>query len=146
MLAKTLRVSLSFVAGPEHSILRGSLEEDVMKIIRMDKTPKEPFMNPIFTGDGVTIQKLVPDSKDFNLNVVHFPKGVGNKLHTHDSEQILIITSGKGIVATEKEEKIVTAGDVILFPAGEKHWHGATDDSEFSHVYVTRMGSETRIA
>jgi quercetin dioxygenase-like cupin family protein len=117
----------------------------MMKIIRMEKTLKEPFVSPIFTGDGVTIQKLVPDSRDFNLNVVHFPKGVGNKFHTHDSEQILIITSGKGIVATEKEEKIVTAGDVILFPAGEKHWHGATDDSEFSHVYVTRMGSETKI-
>jgi quercetin dioxygenase-like cupin family protein len=116
-----------------------------MKINRMDKSPREPFVNPIFTGDGVTIQKLAPDSKDFNLNVVHFPKGVGNKFHTHDSDQILIITSGKGIVATEKEEKVVTAGDVILFPAGEKHWHGATDDSEFSHVYVTRMGSETRI-
>jgi quercetin dioxygenase-like cupin family protein len=116
-----------------------------MKIIRMDKSPREPFANPIFTAPGVTIQKLVPDSKDFNLNIVHFPKGVRNKFHTHDSEQILMITSGKGIVATEKEEKIVTVGDVILFPAGEKHWHGATDDSEFSHLYVTRMGSQTHI-
>jgi quercetin dioxygenase-like cupin family protein len=88
---------------------------------------------------------LVPDSKDFNLNVVHFPRGVRNKFHTHDSEQILIVTSGKGTVATEKEEKVVTVGDVILFPAGEKHWHGATDDSAFSHVYVTRMGSQTHI-
>ena len=116
-----------------------------MKIIRMDKSPKEPFLNPIFTGSGVTIQKLVPDSKDFNLNIVHFPKGVRNKFHTHDSEQILMITSGKGIVATEKEEKVVTVGDVILFPAGEKHWHGATADSDFSHVYITRMGSQTHM-
>jgi quercetin dioxygenase-like cupin family protein len=121
-------------------------EEDGMKIIRMDKTAKEPFSSPIFTAPGVTIQKLLPDSKDFNLNIVHFPKGVRNKFHTHDSEQILIITSGKGIVATEKEEKVVTVGDVVLFPAGEKHWHGATDDSAFSHVYVTRMGSQTNIA
>ena len=116
-----------------------------MKIIRMEKTPKEPFSNPIFTAPGVTIQKLVPDSKDFNLNVVHFPKGVRNKFHTHDSEQILIITFGKGIVATEKEEKVVTVGDIVLFPAGEKHWHGATDDSAFYHVYVTRTGSQTQI-
>ena len=116
-----------------------------MKIIKMDKIPKEPFLNPIFTSSNVTLQKLVPDSKDFNLNIVHFAKGVRNKFHTHDSEQILIITAGKGIVATEKEKKVVTVGDVILFPAGEKHWHGATDDSEFSHLYVTRMGSETQI-
>ena len=116
-----------------------------MKIIRMDKTPNEPFKNPIFTGSDVTLQKLVPDSKDFNLNIVHFPKGVRNKFHTHDSEQVLVITSGKGIVATEAEEKVVTVGDVILFPAGEKHWHGATDDSAFSHLYVTRMGSQTHL-
>jgi len=54
---------------------------------------------------------------------VNFGKGVRNKLHTHDSEQILIVTAGKGIVATGKEQKTVTAGDVILFSAGEKHWH-----------------------
>jgi quercetin dioxygenase-like cupin family protein len=116
-----------------------------MKIIKMDKIPKEPFLNPIFTGSNVAIQKLLPDSKDFNLNIVHFPKGVRNKFHTHDSEQVLVITAGKGIVATEAEEKVVTVGDVILFPAGEKHWHGATDDSAFSHLYVTRMGGQTHI-
>jgi len=46
-------------------------------------------------------------------------------------------------VATEKEERIVTVGEVVLFPAGEKHWHGATRDSEFSHIVVTRAGSKT---
>ncbi len=116
-----------------------------MKIIKMKEIPKEHFENPIFTGPNVAIQKLLPDSKDFSLNIVHFPKGVRNKFHTHDSEQVLVVTGGKGLVATEKEKKVVTVGDVILFPAGEKHWHGATDDSEFSHLYVTRMGSQTRI-
>ncbi len=116
-----------------------------MKIIRMDKTPKEPFVNPIFTGPDVMIQKLLLDSKDFSMNIVHFPKGVRNKFHTHDGEQVLVITAGKGLVATETEKKVVTIGDVVLFPAGEKHWHGATDDSAFSHLYITRMGSQTHI-
>jgi len=30
----------------------------------------------------------------------------------------------------------------VLIPAGEKHWHGAADDSEFSHIYVSRLGSQ----
>jgi quercetin dioxygenase-like cupin family protein len=93
----------------------------------------------------VTRQTLVPDSKDFNAAIVNFGKGVRNKLHTHDSEQVLIVTAGKGIVATEKEQQTVTVGDVILFSAGEKHWHGATADSEFSHIYVTRLDSQTHI-
>ncbi len=36
------------------------------------------------------------DSKEYNLNVVNFGKGVRNKFHAHDSEQILIVTAGKG--------------------------------------------------
>ncbi|MBP2684108.1 MAG: cupin 2 conserved barrel domain protein [Deltaproteobacteria bacterium] len=112
-----------------------------MKIVSMHGVPKEHFPNPIFTGPDVTRQLLVPDSKEFTVNVVNFGKGVRNRFHSHDSEQILIVTSGKGIVATEKEERVVTEGDIVLIPPGEKHWHGATRDSDFSHIYVSRLGS-----
>ena len=111
-----------------------------MKIIKMNEISKVPAVNPLFTGPDVTRQVLVPDSKEFNVNIVNFGAGVRNKFHAHDGEQILIVTAGKGIVATEEEERVVTPGDVILFPAGEKHWHGATEDSEFSHLYVSRIG------
>jgi quercetin dioxygenase-like cupin family protein len=115
-----------------------------MKVITMTQIPKESFVNPIFTGTDVSRQALLPESKDFNVTIVNFGKGVRNKLHTHDSDQVLIITSGKGIAATETEERVVSVGDVILFQAGEKHWHGATEDSEFSHIYITRGGSQTK--
>jgi quercetin dioxygenase-like cupin family protein len=123
-------------------LLRECLKEDEMKIIKMSQVPKDSSAGPLFTGPDVTRQVLVPESKEFNVNIVNFGKGVRNKFHSHDGEQILIITAGKGIVATEKEEKVVTPGDVILFAAGEKHWHGATKDSEFSHIYVSRMGNK----
>ena len=112
-----------------------------MKIVSMNKVDREHFPNPIFTGQDVTRQLLVPDSKEFSVNVINFGKGVRNKFHAHDSEQILIVIAGEGIVATEKEEKVVAKGDIILIPPGEKHWHGATPDSEFSHIYVSRLGS-----
>ncbi len=112
-----------------------------MKIVKISDVYKEPHAHPLFTGLDVTRQLLVLDSKEFNVNIVNFGKGVRNKFHAHDSEQILIVTAGRGIVATENEERIVTEGDVVLIPAGEKHWHGATEDSEFSHIYVTRIGS-----
>ena len=115
-----------------------------MKVIKMIQIPKESFINPIFTGTEVTRQVLLPESKDFNVNIVNFGKGVRNKLHPHDSEQVLIITAGKGIAATETEERVVSVGDFILFKAGEKHWHGATEDSEFSHIYITRGDSQTK--
>lgn len=117
------------------------VKEAEMKVIGMVEIPKEPITNPIFTGTHVTTQVLSLDSQDFVVNIVNFGKGVRNKFHSHSTEQLLFVTSGKGIVATEKEERVVTQGDVIIFYAGEKHWHGATADSEFSHIYVTKVGS-----
>jgi len=118
------------------------VQEEEMRVVTISTIPKEPYAHPLFTGPDVTRQVLVPDSQEFNMNIVNFGKGVRNKFHAHDSEQILIVTAGRGIVATEGEERVVTQGDVVFIPAGEKHWHGATEDSEFSHVYVTRIGSQ----
>ena len=114
-----------------------------MHIVTMKDVPKKPRIAPLFTSDEVTVQPLIPEGGDYNMNIVNFGKGVRNKFHVHESDQVLIVTAGKGIVATEQEQRVVSAGDVILFPTGEKHWHGATEDSEFSHIYVTRTGGKT---
>jgi quercetin dioxygenase-like cupin family protein len=119
-----------------------AFKEDTMKVVRIEEVAKEPYLNPLFTGPGVTHQVLLPDSRENVVNVVHFGKGVRNKFHTHDCEQILIITAGTGVVATEKEEKVVTVGDIVLIPADEKHWHGSNGESDFSHIFVSRKGSK----
>ena len=113
-----------------------------MRVVRMSNVDTETFDSPLFTGSDVSRQTLLPDSKEFNCNVVNFGKGVRNKFHSHDHEQILIITAGEGIIATEKEEKMITVGDIVLIPAGEKHWHGATADSEFAHIFVSKLGTQ----
>jgi 4-carboxymuconolactone decarboxylase len=56
---------------------------------------------------------------------------------------MLIITDGEGIVTTDKEEIIVIPGDIVFIPANEKHWHGATKDSTFSHLYVMAPDQKT---
>ena len=114
-----------------------------MNVVSINDVPKIPRESPLFTSKEVTFQQLIPNGGDYNMNVVNFGKGVRNKFHVHDSDQILIITKGKGIVATEEEEQLVSVGDIVLFRAGEKHWHGATDDSEFSHIYITKGEAET---
>ena len=115
-----------------------------MHIVNMNGVAKTPIVNPLFTGENVSIQPLAPEGGDFNMSVVNFGKGVRNKFHSHESDQILIITSGKGIVATEEEQREVSVGDIVVFPAGEKHWHGATKDSDFSHIYITRSDTKTK--
>jgi len=113
-----------------------------MDVVAIHEVAAEPLMMDIFTGKDVSMQELLPDSEEFRVNIVNFRKGIRNKMHTHTTEQILIVTAGNGIVATETEQRAVTVGDIIRIPAGEKHWHGATEDSEFSHVYVMARESE----
>jgi quercetin dioxygenase-like cupin family protein len=113
-----------------------------MQVIKMNAVARQSFDSPLFTGPQVSRQVLLPESKEFNVNIVNFGKGVRNKFHAHDSEQVLIVTSGRGYIVTETEKVEITPGDVVLIPAGEKHWHGATEDSEFSHIYVSRLESE----
>jgi quercetin dioxygenase-like cupin family protein len=113
-----------------------------MRVVNLNSVEKENFGGKLFTGSDVTRQSILPDSKEYNFYVVNFGKGVRNKFHAHDHEQILIITAGKGIIATETEQKEITAGDIVIIPAGEKHWHGATEDSEFSHIYIHRLETQ----
>jgi quercetin dioxygenase-like cupin family protein len=114
-----------------------------MKVIRVDQVVKEPQVDKLFTGP-VTMQPIIGIdlSKNFLINQVNFSKGVRNKFHIHSIEQVLIVTEGEGIVATDKEEIIVRPGDVIFIAAGEKHWHGATKDATFSHIYVMSHDQE----
>jgi quercetin dioxygenase-like cupin family protein len=116
-----------------------------VKVINARQTEKKPFAGPLFTGPDVTIQDLLPESGEFDVKVVNFGQGVRNRFHIHDCEQVLIVTAGKGLVATESGERAVTAGDVVLFAAGEKHWHGAAEGSAFSHIYISRKNIACRI-
>ena len=107
-----------------------------MKVANISQVKKEPFPLPLFTSPEVTRQVLIPESAEYEVNVVNFGKGVRNKFHSHDYEQVLIVTAGEGIIATEKEERVITVGDVVFIPANEVHWHGASADSAFSHIYI----------
>ena len=115
-----------------------------MKVIKVSQVPATDASSKFFTGP-VTRQPIMmgEQSKQFVVNQVNFAKGVRNKFHVHTNEQLLIVTSGKGICATEKEEVTVFPGDVILFSAGEKHWHGATSNSDFSHIFITGPDNKT---
>ena len=95
--------------------------------------------DPLFFGGTVTTQPILEeDHKGSKIQIinVNFEPGARNKLHTHTSEQVLVITQGKGIVATKDKEYLVTPGMIAYIPAGEEHWHGATNESAFSHLSI----------
>jgi len=112
-----------------------------MKVVRIgDIEARDGSTNKIFKGT-VSVQNIIGESTDeFRVIVVHFSAGAVNVFHTHTFDQVLYVTEGKGIVATEDKEVTVTPGTIIFIPAGEKHWHGATRDSGFSHIAIMPPG------
>ena len=112
-----------------------------MEVVRMSEVPAEPFENRLFTSSDVKRRPLASGSKDYAASEVIFGRGVRNKFHIHESDQLLIVTSGRGLIVTDGEERALEPGDVVFAPAGEKHWHGAAPDSEFAHITITRAGT-----
>jgi quercetin dioxygenase-like cupin family protein len=116
-----------------------------MKVVTMRDVPTEPATGALFTGNPVSRQAIFTpdDGQTFNFAIVNFSAGSRNKFHTHTSDQILVVTEGSGTVATDAGERAIKAGDVVLIPAGEKHWHGAPGSTPMSHITITAKDSKT---
>jgi quercetin dioxygenase-like cupin family protein len=91
-----------------------------------------------FTGT-VRVDPLfqAPDPARVSGGHVTFEPGARTAWHTHPLGQTLIITSGFGRVQREGgpiEE--VRPGDIVWFPPGERHWHGASPATAMSHIAI----------
>ena len=66
---------------------------------------------------------------------VTFEPGARTAWHTHPLGQTLVITAGSGWAQREGGPiENIRPGDVIWFPPGEKHWHGATATTAMTHI------------
>jgi quercetin dioxygenase-like cupin family protein len=88
-----------------------------------------------FSGE-VWLEPLVQSPAiDVKAIRVSFAPGARTAWHTHPGGQILIVTSGRGRYQTWGSEIVeFAAGDTIVIPAGEKHWHGAAADGPMQHL------------
>ncbi|HLJ32208.1 MAG TPA: cupin domain-containing protein [Ktedonobacteraceae bacterium] len=68
---------------------------------------------------------------------VTFEPGARTAWHTHPLGQTLIVTAGYGRVQHWGGPiEDIRPGDVIWFPPGEKHWHGATSTTAMTHIAI----------
>ena len=118
----------------------------MLKVIEVDGIPSQDMVGGIFEGGRVNTKTLIDKhagAQETKVAIVTFSPGARTKMHVHSHEQILYILSGKGIVANEQGEHVAMPGTLFLVPAGEKHWHGATRESSFSHLYIFNSETET---
>jgi quercetin dioxygenase-like cupin family protein len=107
-----------------------------MRVRRIERADRRRNEGEIFVGRVETQTVLGEESPHLRVTEVTFRDGARNRLHVHSTDQLLIVTEGEGIVATQAEEREVTAGDVAHIPAGEPHWHGARPGRDMTHLAV----------
>jgi quercetin dioxygenase-like cupin family protein len=109
-----------------------------MEIKRSGSQPSTKGSVDWFTG-AVRIDPLFQASapaRVFSASVT-FEPGARTAWHTHPLGQILIITAGCGWAQRwggPIEE--IRPGDVVWFPPGEKHWHGASATTAMTHIAI----------
>jgi quercetin dioxygenase-like cupin family protein len=118
-----------------------------MEIKRSGSQPSAKGPPEYFTG-SVRIDSRFQGSEPARISgaCVTFEPGARTAWHTHPLGQTLIVTSGCGWAQCEgapKEE--IRPGDIIWFPAGEKHWHGATATTAMTHIAIAEALDGTSV-
>jgi quercetin dioxygenase-like cupin family protein len=105
-----------------------------MELKAVNPTAKAPAQ--AFTGD-VYVTPIYSGTEPSRMTValVRFTPGAHTNWHSHAVGQTLHVTEGVGLVGTRDGSVVrVRAGDTVICPPGEEHWHGAADDTFMSHL------------
>src|SRR4029078_4244933 len=117
-----------------------------MKVLKVGDSGQQPAVAPIFMGTVQSRPLVGADAgAKTTVNMVHFINGGRTNRNTHSEDQILYITDGNGIVATDEHEHHVPAGDIAHIPAGEIHWHGAEPGKDMAHLSILPPGSKNEV-
>jgi quercetin dioxygenase-like cupin family protein len=84
------------------------------------------FMTPIYRGT---------EPSHMSVSLVRFTPGARTNWHRHAVGQTLHVTEGVGLVGTRNGSVLrIRAGDTVMCPPDEEHWHGAGPDTFMSHL------------
>lgn len=109
-----------------------------MDILRNGSQPAATGSDDYFTG-RVRLDQPFKGSGEARVGgaIVTFEPGARTAWHTHPLGQTLVVTEGLGWAQREGgpvEE--IRPGDIVWFPAGERHWHGATPTTAMTHIAI----------
>lgn len=113
------------------------MEHVISSQIAWEPAPEENFTGEVWFGP------LAPPAHEAALNAlaVMFSPGARTAWHRHVEGQVLYVAHGSGIVANRTGDRVhVTAGDTVVIPSGEVHWHGASPHSHMMHLSLTTGG------
>ena len=109
-----------------------------MNITRSGSQPSGKGSSDYFTGPVRTdsLFKAPHPARVVCLSVT-FEPSARTAWHTHPLGQTIIVTSGCGLAQCWGGlVQEIRPGDVVWFPPGEKHWHGATPNTAMTHIAI----------
>lgn len=126
----------------------GAGETPAQQITRAGTQPSVAGPAETFVGK-VRVDPLFPADKEVQVSsaCVSFEPGARSAWHTHPAGQRLVVTSGVGLTQEwGKPVQQIHPGDVVVCPAGVKHWHGAAPHSAMTHLAVTGVADGRSVA
>jgi quercetin dioxygenase-like cupin family protein len=120
-----------------HINLENKITMDI-EIIRNGSQPSSKGPSDWFTGT-TRIDPLfaAKESARAAASLVTFEPSARTVWHTHPLGQTLIVTSGLGRVQREGGPvQEIRPGDIVWFPPGLRHWHGASPTTAMSHIAI----------
>jgi len=107
-----------------------------MTIFRSHEVEFRPADPQSFVGPAQT-RLLASSSEGVPAHVYHvkFEDGARTNWHTHSGPQWLFVVEGRiRIQVWGQAAQDAAAGDAIVIPPGEKHWHGAVAGERGVHI------------
>lgn len=122
--------------------VRQALGERPRALLDVLPGPDDRVSEPLFRGD-VRAHVVHRASKDHELTVMTtvFAAGAGTLWHVHDSDQVLLVTHGRGALDDDTHgRQQLLAGDLVVVPSGRPHRHLAAEDEAMTHLSITAHG------
>ena len=109
-----------------------------MQITRIGSQPSQAGPEDWFTGQvRLDSPFKATDPAHVTGATVTFEPGARTAWHTHPLGQTIIVTSGVGWAQNEGEGvEEIRPGDIVWFPPGVKHWHGASPTTGMTHIAI----------
>lgn len=91
----------------------------------MNVFPRPRDEAPVEEGFSGIVQLASAAEAGIVVASVRVPAGVRTDWHHHTGGQLLVVRSGLVVVANDRQQRSLSAGESVWCPPGEQHWHGA---------------------
>lgn len=133
-----IMLALTCAAGANTQLPARAAPLPVVEVRSAETAPVSIGSTETFTGTvriSTPFQALPPGHAGGAS--VSFEAQARTAWHSHPLGQILVVTSGIGLVQQDGQPaQILRPGDVVTIPANVRHWHGAGPGGAMTHIAI----------